>query len=236
MKRPDLFFTRHQSRLVDQLAIAAGTPGIELMENAALGCVHLLLHANPRSVVICAGTGNNGGDGFAMAKLLQLHQVQTNLILVGEKSSIIGDAAMTLQRLDDLPILEINASSSAEQLDTAADLIIGSQEGEWIIDAMLGTGATGDPRSPCNEIISYMNVSKALVMAIDVPSGLDCDTGKPGSPTVNADITCTFVTQKIGFLASESKSHLGEVGVIDIGVSEEIIKQVANTPPETGKV
>ena len=235
MKRPDLFFTRQQSRLVDQLAIAAGTPGIELMENAALGCIHLLLHANPKSVVICAGTGNNGGDGFAMAKLLQLHQVETKLILVGDRGRITGDAAMALERLGDFPILEITTQSSAEELDTAANLIIGSQEGEWIVDAMLGTGSTGDPRSPCNEVISFTNVSKALVMAIDVPSGLDCNTGAPGTPTVNADITCTFVTQKTGFLAPEAKPHVGEVGVIDIGVSEAIIEQVANTPPEPGK-
>ena len=224
MKRTEYFFTREQSRLVDKLAIAAGIPSLELMENAASRCVEELIKFEPVKVLICAGPGNNGGDGFAMARMLSEKEVSVEVLSGGPFSKTTGDAQVNLQRLKN----ECDVKRTQfEDVEDGFENFLGRHRFDWIVDAMLGTGASGDPRSPYGQIIREVNSCDARVIGIDIPSGLDCDTGIPGNPTIMADLTCTFVTQKIGFQVASALPYLGEIRVIDIGVPQEMVDQIA---------
>jgi NAD(P)H-hydrate epimerase len=90
---------------------------------------------------------------------------------------------------------------------------------------MLGTGATGEPRPPLDDAIRWMNEQPARRLAVDLPSGLDCDTGVAASATVKADVTCTFVAVKSGFLRPEARAFLGKVHVVDIGVPPRLVPE-----------
>ena len=93
-----------------------------------------------------------------------------------------------------------------------------------MVDALLGTGSKGEPRPPLDGVIDAINAARALKLAIDIPSGLDCDTGHPARHTVHADCTCTFVAPKIGFNANEAQAYLGVVHVLDIGAPRMLVE------------
>ena len=118
-------------------------------------------------------------------------------------------------------------------LSTAADL--GGElethtlDAVWLVDAMLGTGAQGEPREPFRTAIQWMNRQSAKRLAIDVPSGLDCDTGQAAEHTFAADHTCTFVAAKVGFSASEAAQYLGQLHVVSIGIPPRLILEVAGS-------
>src|SRR5262249_54042062 len=98
---------------------------------------------------------------------------------------------------------------------------------DWLVDALLGTGAVGDPRPPFDTGIDWMNAQPTKKLAVDVPSGLDCDTGEPSAHTVRADHTCTFPAIKIGFMRPRAKAYTGVVHVCDIGVPPRLIAEIA---------
>jgi NAD(P)H-hydrate epimerase len=97
---------------------------------------------------------------------------------------------------------------------------------DWIVDALLGTGASGPPRPPLDQLIPQLNAASARRLAVDVPSGLDCESGEPAKTTFRADQTCTFVASKVGFAAEAALEYLGEVHVLDIGAPWKIIDEV----------
>lgn len=107
-------------------------------------------------------------------------------------------------------------------LSTFDQIIAGA---DWIVDALLGTGTSGDPRPPLAGIIERLNACRAKKLAVDLPSGLDCDTGIPGTPTFRADHTCTFVAPKVGFANPAAKEYLGTVSVHDIGVPRKLLEE-----------
>jgi NAD(P)H-hydrate epimerase len=96
---------------------------------------------------------------------------------------------------------------------------------EWIVDALLGTGASGPPRQPAAAAIREMNRAQAKKLAVDLPSGLDCDTGEAAEPTFRADHTCTFVASKIGFAAPSARAVLGQIHVVDIGAPRVLLEE-----------
>ena len=114
-----------------------------------------------------------------------------------------------------LPIFDatgVNPALTLQELDAFAG---GSA---WIVDALLGSGAVGSPRPPFDTLIDWINAEPGKKLAVDLPSGLDCDTGVAGSPTVQADHTGTFVAKKAGFADPAAKAYTGEVHVLDIGI------------------
>ena len=230
MSNPQKYFSRSQSRLVDRLAIASGTRGIDLMENAAAGCVDQLVQRQVENALILSGTGNNGGDGFAMARMLANRGTKVTVLACGDPTRLTGDALINFNRLSDDQAELTLLDHSRLDFGSINGSIFGSIDGggpfDWVVDAILGTGAKGDPRPPFDQFVTAINSYNANVMAVDIPSGLDCDTGVPGNPTVRADVTCTFVTQKIGFKNAAAKEFLGQVEVIDIGVSQKIVEQI----------
>lgn len=212
--------TRDEVRDVDRRAIEEfGLPGIVLMENAGRGCVDWLEELGVAGrIVICAGKGNNGGDGFVIARHLENRGYDVRVLLFCDPGDLHGDAATnygvirkagTSIRVFSGPLI---SDEMEEELARA----------HWIIDALLGTGTRGALREPFPEIIQAINRTSARVMAIDLPSGQDCDTGRPVDPeqplVVRAELTATFVALKSGFENPDSQQFTGEVRVIDIGV------------------
>lgn len=223
--------SRQQSRAVDRYAIEElGYPGIVLMENAGRGCVDWLEKFGIEGpVLIICGKGNNAGDGFVIARHLAIRGYDCRVALGAEPASLTGDALSAFKMLTPcgVPILDlsgIHASLMLEELDGFAT------NPAWIVDALLGTGASGAPRPPLDSLIDWMNSERqqsepTQTLAIDVPSGLDCDTGEPAAPTVRADHTCTFVAAKIGFAQDSAAEFLGQVHVVEIGLPEGVIKR-----------
>ncbi|WP_425619311.1 NAD(P)H-hydrate epimerase [Anatilimnocola sp. NA78] len=213
--------TRTQVREIDARAMAEyGISGLVLMENAARGCTNALLTVGCRGpVVVCCGKGNNGGDGFAIARQLNEAGIVVRVLLLARAAELKGDALANYQIALNcqLPIEEIGSNVTADEIDACFE------GAEWIVDALLGTGTTGDPKGPYATAIKRMNAATAKRLAVDLPSGLDCDTGKLGQPTVDADLTCTFVAAKQGFAQPAAQAHLGEVRVIPIGVPRKLL-------------
>lgn len=218
-------FTRQQSRRVDQLAVEQyGFSGLVLMENAGRGVADVLCRlgiAGP--VVICCGKGNNAGDGFVVARHLDLRGHAVRVLRWSRAEELTGDGAANFHILakTDVPIEVFGPSHDAARLSKLLD------GAAWIVDALLGTGARGEPRPPMDAVIEQLNAAAAPKLAIDLPSGLDCDTGQPASHTIRAAETCTFVTAKTGLLAPKAASYVGRLHVLDIGIPRKLIEQIA---------
>jgi len=214
--------TRQEVRDLDRRAIAEfGMPGVVLMENAGRGAAEVLhslgIHG---SVVICCGKGNNGGDGFVMARHLDNRGVPVRVLLFARPDELTGDAAVNFGIIHKagLPLVvhaehRLDAATVRQELAAA----------EWVVDALFGTGLSGLVRPPLDQIIAAINASPARVFAVDIPSGLDCDTGQPLGPTVRAQHTATFVALKKGFAEPAAREWLGQVHVVDIGVPRRLI-------------
>lgn len=218
------FLTREQSRAVDRIASDRyKIPSIVLMENASRGATDLIIEAlasissSTRRVLICCGAGNNGGDGFAIARHLKNRGVNVYILLAVPEDKIKGDAKINF---DIARAMRIPTSS------WSPDQIAQFNEADIIVDAMLGTGFQGNVRSPMDQLITAINKANAMRIAIDVPSGLDCDSGKASNATICADQTITFVTGKVGFQEDAAKELVGELSVVDIGAPPSIINEV----------
>jgi NAD(P)H-hydrate epimerase len=224
--RPPSGITREQAREIDRRAQAEfAMSSLVLMENAGRGLADqfgALQLASP--VLICCGTGNNGGDGFVMARHLDLRGVPVRVFVWGEVNRFSTDAACNFEILKRcaIPIVVCGTDAAGERLAAAI------ASSNCIVDALLGTGAKGEPRPPLDTVIAQLNASPVAKLAVDIPSGLDCDTGKPAAHTIRAAHTCTFVAAKVGFAFSEAKPHLGSVHVLDIGAPRVLVESVTN--------
>ena len=223
------YLSREAVREVDRRAIQElGIPGVVLMENAGRAAAELVCRVRPRDasrpVVILCGRGNNGGDGLVVARHLQIAAVPVVVILLAPGQALRGDAAVNLHvvRRARIPLHELTPGQSLDEL------LAPLQEASVVVDALLGTGATGDPRSPYAEAIQAANRARCVRVAIDLPSGLDCETGRVGRPCFRAHHTCTFVAPKRGFAAPEAQEYLGQVEVASIGVPPWLVEEVAS--------
>ncbi len=216
--------TRAQVRAVDTKAIEEyGLPGIVLMENAGRGAAELLLRLGINGpVVVCAGKGNNGGDGFVIARHLAVRGVGTTILLFCDPAELSGDAAINCRVVTAArqPLIVLGAAPDPAQLDEILS------HADWIIDALLGTGTAGLIREPYVTAIAAINRAGKKVLAVDLPSGMDCDTGAPLGASVRADHTATFVARKVGFDAPGARQLTGEVHVVDIGVPQKLLDEI----------
>lgn len=213
--------TRAQVREIDRRAIQDyHIPGIVLMENAALGVLAMaerMLAGNAGSnVLIVCGGGNNGGDGFAVARHLHNKRFSVSVLLAVPPGDLKGDAHTNCQIVEAMKIKMALASP---------DLIL-QHPSDLVIDALFGTGLSSAPRPEAASLIQAINKQSNPVLAIDVPSGLDCDKGEPMGFCVRAARTVTFVAEKVGFEKPRAKHFLGDVTVADIGAPRELIDQV----------
>ncbi|MBN2583666.1 MAG: NAD(P)H-hydrate epimerase [Planctomycetes bacterium] len=213
--------TRDEVREFDRRAIEdVGVPGIVLMENAgrqaADAAEQMLRDAGGRRAVIVAGRGNNGGDGFVIARHLATRGYEARVLLVADPGKISGDAATNLAVLGPLGIEVRPLAGDADEVRTA--ILRAAEEADVVIDALLGTGLQGNVREPHLSAIEAMNASGRPVLAVDIPSGLDADTGLPQGAAVVARTTITFAATKLGFLSPEAAAFVGRLAVADIGV------------------
>jgi NAD(P)H-hydrate epimerase len=217
------------------MAMAAGIEGLTLMENAGRGCVQVLLDHDIQSAVICTGAGNNAGDGFVIARLLSEAGIPVKIIMSCRPEQLTGDALSNYQRIRQLslPTMQLDERCEDSTISSALKTVDGIST-DWIVDALLGTGASGNPRPPMDRLIRLANDCPARKLAVDIPSGLDCETGQPGDPTLQAELTCTFVTPKIGFRQVSARKYLGHVHVIDIGVPPGIVAAIARGADSDG--
>jgi NAD(P)H-hydrate epimerase len=208
--------TRDQIRAVDRIASESfGIPTIVLMENAGRGATDLLLAHCPDHplYLVVAGRGNNGGDGFVIARHLTLRGRHVEVAVLGEApaSAGSGDAGVNLRILTRMAV-RLHTVRTSRDLDALL-----SSPRTLVVDAILGTGVTGPVKGLALDAIERINASGAPVLAVDTPSGLDCDTGRPLGAAVRATMTVTFAAMKSGFLEPGAEYWTGRVHVTDIG-------------------
>jgi NAD(P)H-hydrate epimerase len=216
-----IVMTRDEARAFDFKAInTIGIPGVVLMENAGRSCAELVkekLHntANPKVCILC-GTGNNGGDGYVIARHLRNAGMKVIVVICGNNNKIKGDAKINLDILDAI-------NQAVEQLDSDSSEIVRkikeyALDADMIIDCLLGTGLKGTVKDGCKQIIETVNSMECPVLAVDIPSGLDCDTGKPLGVAIKADYTVTFIALKKGFTFEHASGFTGEIYIASIGI------------------
>ncbi len=222
MKVPIL--NRQAVREIDRRAVEEyGMLGLVLMENAARGVAEVLESLSARGpIAIACGKGNNAGDGFALARLLDAARLPVKVFMWCEASELRGDAAANFAILQkcNLPIIRFEQDYQSAALE--AEL----RGCTWIIDALLGTGCTGNPRPPLDRVIEQLNAHPAQRLAVDLPSGLDCDSGEAASPTLKAAHTVTFVAPKPGLLLPSASAYVGQLHIKPIGVPRVLVEQV----------
>lgn len=250
---PPRIFDRAALREVDRLAVERyGLSLTVLMENAgrAVADIALAMMESPHAVLIVCGPGHNGGDGLVAARHLHNAGVPVAIALSAPETKFRGDAATNLRvaRAMGLPVQVLSGEEPAASLRTCAQHAA-QRRGDLalIIDALLGTGLSGAVREPVLSLIPAINELRkagARVLSVDLPSGLDCDTGESLGQTVIADVTVSLVGYKRGFAALAAQNFLGEVVVADIGVPRELVESLGQpldasasrdeSPPDPG--
>ena len=223
--------TADEMRSCDETAIRkGGIPGLLLMENAGRGLAECILHAysplSQKQILIFCGKGNNGGDGFAAARLLSNYAAGVTVLLLASPSKLEGDAQKNYKILVQLSKTILRTISirrfSLKTLQSVRSPGI-------IIDAMFGTGFSGIARKPYSDCIEWINKSGAEVVAVDIPSGVNGTTGAAKGPAVHAHRTVTFGSLKTGLLCNQGKEYSGRVSVVDIGIPKQIIGDPEHT-------
>ncbi len=226
-----LVLSREQVRRCDRIAIERfEINGLVLMENAGAAAARLILSLPDdiasSGVCVVAGVGNNAGDGFVVARHLSNANVPVEVILCGSRERYKGDAEANLRIIErmGLPIICLES----EPPEAAAAVIRShAAAADIIVDAMLGTGAAGAPREPIRsaiEVINDLQKIQKTVVALDIPSGLDCDTGQPIDSAVRADHTVTFAAMKKGFQSPEAGKYTGDITVASIGIKTSLLQ------------
>lgn len=209
------YLSAEKMRETDRYAIEElKIPGIVLMENAVIKFISNL-DLSKDKYLVAAGGGNNGGDGFGIARHLKVLGKDVKVALLGDSARIKGDAKINFDILEklEIPVIEINDMNWHELEDY-------SEEADIIIDAILGTGLDLDITGYYKYSIAIINSSEKPVYAVDLPSGLNATTGKIMGIAVKAVKTVTFQYMKEGFQNEESKEYTGEVVVENIGIPE----------------
>ncbi|GBD37561.1 Bifunctional NAD(P)H-hydrate repair enzyme Nnr [bacterium HR36] len=184
---------------------------------------------HPKLVVVCCGRGNNGGDGYVMARHLALMGVPVRVLAFADPDQLSGDArwAANVYRRVGLPLVPLWHTPLDEAL-----LHREITEADWIADALFGTGLKGPLRFPCDRVVQILNASGKPILAVDIPSGLDCDTGQALGVAIRARCTATMAAWKVGFLAQAARDFTGEVHVVSLGVPVQAwLRSTSSMPP-----
>ena len=223
-----IVMTRDQVRAFDAWAInTLGIHGAVLMENAGRGCAEFIKEklagiAKPKVCIFC-GSGNNGGDGYVIARHLLNSGFTVIVVICGDRSKISGDAKTNLDILERM-------NQPIEQLDLKIAGIVNlvkkfAADADLLVDAIFGTGLKGALGDEHIKLIEGINALNKSVLAVDIPSGLDCDTGQPLGAAICAACTITFVVVKAGFTLPAAQKYTGEIFVASIGIEPEACPQ-----------
>jgi NAD(P)H-hydrate epimerase len=214
--------SRDEVRGIDARASGAlGLPTLVLMENAGRGAADWLRkRTGPAKVLILCGPGNNGGDGGVVARHLDSWEYITQVVWFAQAGQLRGDAAVQFAILSRSGFYQRTWTEPAEPEELDA-LMAGA---DWVVDGLLGTGLTRPVEGLLRAVIEALNRSGKPVLALDLPSGLDADTGQPQGVAVRATATATFVAPKLGFAQPGASEFTGEVVVVDIGVPRQVLE------------
>lgn len=212
---PQPVLTAAEMRAAEAAVIAAGTPSIELMERAGAGAAAAIARRwTPRPAAVLCGPGANGGDGFVVARLLRAAGWPVRVALLGSVEALRGDAAM-------------NAARWGDAIEPYTDILL---DADIIIDALFGAGLSRPMGADAAAMIAMARRRGAPVVAIDIPSGVDTDTGHCRGDVLAAALTTTFAAKKPGHLLYPGRASSGEVEVVDIGVPASAGRIFENTP------
>jgi hydroxyethylthiazole kinase-like uncharacterized protein yjeF len=219
--KKNVVMSREQVRAFDRWAInTLGIAGVVLMENAGRSCAELIKEklrevSDPKVCIFC-GTGNNGGDGYVIARHLLNSGYRVVVVLCGDREKVKGHAKINLDILErlDQPIEQFTLTENiAERIRALAC------DADMIVDALFGTGLRGQLDDEHKQLIDSLNALRRPILAVDIPSGLDCETGEPLGAAIRAAYTVTFVAVKKGLTsAAGAAQYTGEVFVASIGV------------------
>jgi NAD(P)H-hydrate epimerase len=216
-----IVMSRDEVRAFDAWAInELGIPGVVLMENAGRSCAEFIKKelagvSNPKVCIFC-GTGNNGGDGYVIARHLLNSGFEVVVVLCGDRNKVKGDAKTNLDVLEGL-------GRSIEQLNLDDGDIPGRVKtfaggADMLVDGLFGTGLNGQLSDGYKQLIESINSQHRPILAVDIPSGLDCNAGEPLGAAIRASYTVTFVAVKKGFSSAKASAYTGEIFVASIGV------------------
>ncbi len=213
-------YTSDQVRALDDIAINGhGIPGYQLMTAAATACEQAIIERYPaaRRVLVMCGSGNNAGDGYLLAGLLAQRGLEVVACAVGDTVKLQGDArqAFDFCQAETVPLLQFNDNWQQQLAD--ADLVV---------DALLGTGLSGEVHGVYREVIASLNASGKPVVAVDIPSGLNADTGRALGIAVRAQLTVTFIGLKRGFFTADGRDYTGTVLFDDLNVPEKVLAEL----------
>ena len=224
--------TREEMRELDRKAIEEyQIPGIVLMENAGRNVAEEAVKETDdpqrEKIAIVCGKGNNGGDGFVAARHLSNKGIPAEVFIFAKTTDIPkeSDAGINLRILLNMKI------PVKEYIDLQAvnDALDDLKNATMLIDALFGTGLSGEVREPFTTLIRGINTLKKKIIAVDIPSGLDCDTGNVLGAAIKAGKTVTFAACKKGFYLGEGPNHTGEIVVTDISIPGELLRQMCKS-------
>jgi hydroxyethylthiazole kinase-like uncharacterized protein yjeF len=195
----------------DRLAIAGGIASLELMENAGHAVADAAGRMQSRRVVVVAGPGNNGGDGFVAARYLAERGAAVRVSFVGDRKRLKGDAALAAQRW----------TGAVEEASPAS-----LRDSDLIVDALFGAGLDRDVDGLPRAMIDAMNASRVPIVAVDLPSGVNGTTGNVMGVAVAATHTVTFFRRKTGHFLLPGRLHCGVIEVADIGIPESVLGKI----------
>ncbi len=221
-----VLMTKDQVRAVDSWAInTLGIQGVVLMENAGRSCAELIKDklkdiAHPK-VCIFSGTGNNGGDSYVIARHLSNSGFEVVVVICGSREKVKGDAKINLDILVRLgqPIEQLNLRDG----DVPAQVKTFARDADMVVDGLFGTGLSGQLSNEYKQLIDSINACNCPILAVDIPSGLDCDNGQPLGAAIRASYTVTFVAVKKGFASGSAAQYTGDIFVASIGVEPNYI-------------
>lgn len=215
---PKELYTCAQTRAIDRAAIASGIPGIILMKRAGQAAFKVLQQLWPKCTpVIFCGAGNNGGDGFVIAALAAQQGITVQVYFTGSDDSLSEDArhAFEFAQREGVDIRSVDAFDPEEYKNTAC----------VVVDALLGTGFRGELKERLAKLVRDIRRSELAVFAIDIPSGLEGDSGWAGKDAVRADATITFVGVKRGLLTARGPALCGRLLFDDLAIPADIYRQ-----------
>lgn len=214
--------TAEEMRRLDQKASEDfGIPSLLLMENAGRGIAELIFNLRTaRRILILCGKGNNGGDGFVIARHLSNRGLSVKIVLCADPAKLSGDTKINFDIVSKMKIPCTVISDHFEENRLAVDF----QNADLIVDALFGVGLNAPLVGLCAKVVTLLNHSGREVLSVDIPSGLHADTGQALGVAVVARMTATLGLPKKGLFAKEGPKHAGKILVIDIGLPKEILQ------------